>query len=342
MNDADLLLSMRPFAREDRRASWLYVLSTVALLAAVTAGAAFLRPWPLRLLASTIEGLLLVRTFILFHDFQHGAILRTSRVAQAFFWLYGMSVLTPPRVWRQTHNYHHANNAKIVGSHVGSYPVVTLPMWKAMQPAQRLAYRIARHPVTIALGYFTVFGWGMCASPFIRAPRKNATGLGALVLQIALAVVVSHWLGVDTWLFAVFMPLVIATASGSYLFYAQHNFEGIQLRARENWSYVGAALGSTSYMAMGRVGQFFTGNIGFHHVHHMNPGIPFYRLEEAMSQVVELQSPVELRLRWADVVATFRGQVWDAEANAMITIAQANRSEVVAHAITRSEPRTTP
>ena len=121
MIERDVLASTREFARESRTQSWIAVGSTFALLALCTVTAFVARPWPVRVIASLLEALLIVRAFILFHDFQHNAILRGSKIARAFFWTFGLTVLTPPRVWRDTHNYHHANNAKIVGSHVGPW-----------------------------------------------------------------------------------------------------------------------------------------------------------------------------------------------------------------------------
>lgn len=283
----------------------------MTLLAASTFCAVRLPWWPARIVASIIEGLTLVRVFILFHDHFHGALLRGSVAARALFWAYGFVVMTPPRVWRETHNYHHAHNGQIVGSHVGSYPVVTVAMWARMAPLQRLSYRVARHPVTIALGYFTVFAWGMCLVPFLRAPRRSVAGLAAFVVQLVLAYVVVRGVGWSAFALGVLGPQMLAMGAGAYLFYAQHNFEGVRFQPRESWNYVHAALASSSYMPMGPVMRFFTGNIGFHHVHHLNPSIPFYRLPEAMAAIPELRSPVVTRLRWRDVVASFQGSLWD-------------------------------
>jgi omega-6 fatty acid desaturase (delta-12 desaturase) len=317
-SEREILDSTRPFARDDRARSWGHVAATFALLAASAWGAIALPWWPLRVAASIVEGLTLVRAFILFHDFLHGAILRGSLPARALFTAYGMLVLTPPRVWRDTHNYHHAHNGKIVGSHVGSYPIATVAMYARMTRAQRFAYRAARHPLTIALGYFTVFGWGMCVGPFLRAPRKNAGGVVALAVQAAIAWATVRWLGWSAYALGVLGPLMLATALGGYLFYAQHNFEGARFQPRESWSYVRAALESSSYMPMGPVMRFFAGNIGYHHVHHLNPGIPFYRLPDAMAAIPELQSPKVTRLRWHDVVAGFRLALWSPADQAMI------------------------
>src|SRR3954447_503478 len=105
MEGNELVAVTRRFAQEDRPRSTWYVLSTFAWLAAAAAVAAIAPWWPLRLVASVLEGLIIVRAFILAHDFQHGAILRKSKVGAAIFFVYGLLVLTPPRVWRATHNY---------------------------------------------------------------------------------------------------------------------------------------------------------------------------------------------------------------------------------------------
>ena len=316
--DRDILDATRPYAVESALQSWAHTIVAFTLLVASAWGAISF-PWmTARLASSVLEGLMLVRLFIIFHDFQHGALLRRSTLARAIFYLYGLLVLTPPDVWRRTHNYHHAHNGKIVGSHVGSYPVVTVAMWAKMSTAERLVYRAARHPVTILLGFFTVFGWGMCVSPFLRDRRKNASALLAVALQVALAWAVTHFVGWTAYVLGVLGPLALAMASGSYLFFAQHNFPDVYLQPRDDWSYVRAALESSSYMSMGRVMRFFTGNIGFHHVHHLNPSIPFYNLPVAMQAIAELQTPRTTTLAPRDVVKCFSLGVWDPRLGRMV------------------------
>ena len=324
--ERQIIQASRAFAGENRRRSWSYVLSTFSLLAA-SGWAAFRAPWwPARAAASLVEGLLLVRGFVLFHDHFHGALLRGSAAARVLFSAYGYVVMTPPRVWKETHNYHHAHNGKIVGSHVGAYPIVTLAMWSRMASRERLAYRATRHPLTIGLGYFTIFAWGMCAAPFLRAPRKNASCLAALSLQPLLGWAVVQAYGWTGYLSAVLCPLVLAMATGAYLFYAQHSFRGAQFQPRESWSYVRAALESSSYMPMGPVMRFFTGNIGYHHVHHLNPSIPFYRLPEAMEAVPALRAPKTTRWCLRDVVDGFRAAIWDPTRGRMISFAEAREA----------------
>jgi len=313
-----LIDATRPFAVESRARSWWELGSTLAILAALIGAAAAAPWWPVRLAASVAAGLVVVRGFILYHDFMHGAFLRKSGLARAIMYAYGSLVLTPPRVWRETHNYHHAHNAKIVGSHVGSYPVVTTEMWKKLGRGDRFKYRIARHPLTIATGYLGIFLWGMCASSFLRRPRKNWDSALALAAHFGLVAGIWALAGPGVLVLAFLMPLAIACALGGYLFYAQHNFEGVHLQPRHEWSYTRAALESSSYMETGPVLGWLTGNIGYHHVHHLNPTIPFYRLPEAMDAIPELQTASVTSLKPRDVMACFRLKVWDADTGRMV------------------------
>jgi acyl-lipid omega-6 desaturase (Delta-12 desaturase) len=329
-DDRALIDATRPFTQEQKGKSVFAALSTLLLLAGSIAIAAMPRAGgvgiALRTCASVFAGLLIVRTFILFHDFQHGAILRNSKLWRTVFAIFGGLILVPAKVWRETHNYHHANNAKIVGSHVGSYLMVTTTMWAEMSPKQRFSYKAIRHPLTIACAYFTIFAWGMCVSPFLRGPKKHWAAPVCLAVHVALIAVVSHRYGFSTAAFAIMLPMAIATAAGGYLFYAQHNFPDVVVMPREKWSFAKAALDSSSFMEMGPLMRFFCGNIGFHHVHHLNAQIPFYRLPEAMAAIPELQAPHKTSLRPRDVVACFRLKLWDQEQGRMVSYQEAERT----------------
>jgi omega-6 fatty acid desaturase (delta-12 desaturase) len=315
--DKDLLDATRRFATETPGLGIWYAVSTFAALAASIGVAALAPSWVLRLAASGLAGLLVVRGFVLYHDVLHGSLMRRSPIARGIFYTYGCLVLTPPRVWRETHNYHHAHTAKLVGSHVGSFPMVSLPMWRRMSRGQRIRYRAARHPATIAIAYLPLFLYGMCIGPFLRNPRKNWDSGVALMGHTALTLALSR-AGQGLYFFCLLAPLSIAHALGAYLFYAQHNFPAVHVEPRESWSYTRAALMSSSYMAMGPVMRWFTGNIGYHHVHHLNPSIPFYRLPAAMAAIRALQSPGTTRLRWRDMLACLRLKIWDPVAGRMV------------------------
>jgi omega-6 fatty acid desaturase (delta-12 desaturase) len=320
-----LIDASREFAVEDRAKSWFHFVSTFALLGGSMAIAAHTPQgpnltlgWIGRVMASLLASLLMIRAFILYHDHLHGALLRSSPVARVVFWIYGLYMITPPPVWRETHNYHHANTAKIVGSHVGSYMMVTTGMWADMTPRQRAFYKIMRHPTTIVFAYLTLFMYGMGISSFLRAKKKHLASLAAVLLNWALTGVLVWKFGFATFAFVMLIPLAASMTIGGYLFYAQHNFPDVVIHKRDKWSYTRAAIDSSSYMEMGPLMRFFCGNIGFHHVHHLNSMIPFYRLPEAMQSIPELRDPPKTSLAPAEIAACFRLKLWDPELQRMV------------------------
>lgn len=315
----EIIAVTRPFASEQVGKSVWYVLSTFVILAGLTAAAAVAPHWGLRLVASVLEGLVIVRAFILAHDFHHGAILRKSALGSWIFGVYGVLVLTPPRIWRDSHNYHHAHTAKIVGAQIGSFPVMTVEMWRRADRSKRRAYAAARHPLTILFGYVTIFLLGMCVGSFMKDPKKYWDSAVAVVVHVALLVSITWFFGPAMTLFVLVLPLVVACAAGAYLFYAQHNFPGIHMQPRQTWSFARAALESSSYMAMGPIMSWFTGEIALHHVHHLNAAIPFYRLREAMAAIPELQIAPATSLRPRDVAACLRLKLWDPVQNRMVS-----------------------
>lgn len=313
-----LLIASRAFTVEDARRSTWAVVSTFLVLAGSTALAAAPLPWPARIAASVLEGLTLVRAFCLFHDVQHGALLRGSAFGRAFFAIFGASILVPPSVWRQTHNYHHAHTAKLVGSHIGSYPLLTVAMYRALPRTKRWLYLAARHPLNMVFAVFTVFLVGMCLRPFLRAPKQHAQALASVVLCAGLGVLCA-WAGhFDAFVFGWLLPLSLASALGAYLFYAQHNFPSAKVASRESWTFSGAALESSSYMQMGPLMRWFTANIGYHHVHHLNAAIPFYRLPETMAALSELQHPGVTSWRFDELKRCLSLKWWDPHRGAMV------------------------
>jgi omega-6 fatty acid desaturase (delta-12 desaturase) len=309
-NSKQLVLAVRPFACEQRWRSWWHLWSTVAALGGLMLVLCSALPWLIRLPFSILAGLTIVRFFVLYHDHQHGAILKGSKLADAVMLAFGLATLNPPSVWNRSHDHHHGNNCKNFGANVGSYPLVTVEAYEKSTVWQRFRYAATRHPLTIVLGYVTIFLFGMCVVPLAANSKRHLDA----ALSIACHAGILLWLAsgsiADLWLAAI-IPCTISSAVGAYLFFAQHNFPGARLRPGRDWDYVEAALHSSSYIRMGRLMRWFTGNIGYHHVHHLNPKIPFYRLPEAMGAIKELQAPVMTSLRPRDIIACLRLKLWD-------------------------------
>lgn len=316
----NLILATKPFAKEIRLKSWFYTISTLSLLVLALCGALFIPIISLKLAASIVAGLLLIRMFIIYHDHQHHTILTKSTVAEVIMTIFGMYMLSPTSIWKRSHDHHHNHNSKLFSASIGSYPIVTTKKYMDMTPVQKFTYLAIRHPVTIALGYFSMFILGMCLRSFISNPRKHYDSIIALVLHFTAAILLFVFIGWHAWFFMFFLPFLIAFGIGAYLFYAQHNFPGVEFYENKNWVYEKAALESSSFMKMNPVMAWFTGNIGYHHIHHLNSKIPFYRLPEVMNHFTELQNCKTTSLAPKDIHACFKLKVWDQESNQMIGV----------------------
>jgi omega-6 fatty acid desaturase (delta-12 desaturase) len=321
--DRELHQATRKFAQQSPARSWWYIGSTFALLATSLSGAAFVPWWPVRLAASVLAALLLARVFILYHDFMHGSILPGSKIARAVFYTYAAVNLTPPRSWRDSHNFHHTNVGRIPDSNVGAFPLMTAEMWRKASRLERISYRVIRHPVTILCGYLTIFFFSVTLLPLLRRPSRYWDS--ALALLAHGSAIGALWLlaGFDAVFFVLLLPMTIAAAMGGYLFYVQHSFPGMRILPDAEWTVDRAALVSSSYLRLGPVLRWFTGNIGFHHVHHLNSLIPFYRLPEAMAAIPELQHPSVTTLRPGAIAACFRANLWDESSGRMIDYREA-------------------
>ncbi|WP_301923927.1 fatty acid desaturase [Ferruginibacter sp.] len=316
----NLILATKPFAKEIRSKSWFHATSTLALLILALGGSLAVPGIILKLLCSVIAGLLLIRMFIIYHDYQHHTILTHSPVAEVIMTVFGMYMLSPASIWKRSHDHHHNHNSKLFSASIGSYPIVTRKKYMEMSRFQKFTYLAVRHPVTIALGYFSMFIIGMCLRSFVSNPKKHFDSLIALVIHITVAVLLFVFIGWQAWFFMFFLPFLIAFAIGAYLFYAQHNFPGVEFYENKNWVYEKAALESSSFMKMNPVMEWFTGNIGYHHIHHLNSKIPFYRLPEVMRHFTELQNCKVTRLTPKAMSACFKLKVWDQESNQMIGV----------------------
>lgn len=331
----ELFEATRPFAVESPVRSWVYVGSTFTMLVVVLTAAALVPWWPVRLALSLLGGLLAVRAFILFHDFQHGSLLRGSRAARILFHLFGLLALTPPNVWRRSHNFHHAHVEKpmtpsndgiaLLTSGIGSFPLMTTESWRRATWWQRFRYRAVRHPLTILFGYFTVFLGGFCIAPLVSSPRRNLECAMSLLLHFGLLALIWYLAGPTAVFFGLVLPFGIAAALGGYLFLVQHNAEGVDILSPDEWTYYRGSLESSTYMELGPVMHWFTANIGYHHVHHLNALIPFYRLPETMVAIPELQNPIRTSLRAGDVLNCLQLALWDPSAGQLVSLRDARR-----------------
>lgn len=271
-----------------------------------------------RILCSVFSALLLSRFFIIFHDYQHHTILRGSFIANFIFTIFGIYMITPPNIWKRSHDHHHNHNAKLFSASIGSFPIMTKQKFLEASKSERMVYLAVRHPINMFFAYFTTFMYGMCVQSFLSSPKRHWDSLLTLIIHFSIAIFLFVHFGPLTWFLTFFLPFFLSHMLGSYLFYAQHNFPGVTFKKNAEWNYTNAALESSSFMDLNPFMQWVTANIGFHHIHHLNSKIPFYRLPEAMAAIPELQVAKVTSLTPSDIVACLKLKVWDTDQNRMI------------------------
>jgi omega-6 fatty acid desaturase (delta-12 desaturase) len=310
----------KAYARDYPWKSWWCILSTGFLLAAALAGTLPGLPLALRVACSGLTGLLMVRLFVIYHDHQHRAILPKSRLAEILMRVIGICLLCPSSTWRHSHDHHHAHNSKLRDSNLGSYPVMTWERYQKSSRWTRFKYLSLRHPITLLSGYMTVFLFSMTIRSIFESPRKHYDCLLALPLHLAFGaglVLLSGW---GALVLTLILPFFIASALGAYLFYAQHNFPDVTLMDEDGWTYEGAALESSSHMKTGPILAWFTANIGYHHIHHLNHRIPFYRLPEIYREIPELRRAKTTTLHPFDILRCLRLKIWCVQTQRMVGV----------------------
>lgn len=312
-----LVAATRPFIKEKPARSWYYVLSTFLILAGALTGAA-LAPWPWRLIGTVVASLVLIRGFVLFHDHMHGALLRRSKIAHAIFVVFGLLMLTPSRSWRSSHNYHHAHVGKVEGSSRGNFWLMTRRDWDQASTWTRLYYRFARSVWVILFAYVFVFGFSITISPLIRNPKRHWDSAISLALHGGIITGIWLWQGAAAALLVVIIPMTISTMIGAYFFYAQHTYVGMDVLPDDEWTIAKAAVASCSYLKLGRFMKWVSGDIGYHHVHHLNAAIPFYRLADAKRAIPELKDPIITTLGPRDILRCLRLKLWDEDKRELV------------------------
>jgi omega-6 fatty acid desaturase (delta-12 desaturase) len=183
---SELIRATKPFACEVPWRSWWHFWSTLAALVGLLGLSCLEVHWACRLPVSVLAGLTMVRMFTIYHDYQHGTILRGSALANALLGAYGLLLLTPPSIWRRTHQHHHSHNGRVQAAGIGSFLVMTTRDFARAPWWRRFAYALSRHPLTILAGYLTVFLYGMWLHPFVLRPWQHADAALALLVHAAL------------------------------------------------------------------------------------------------------------------------------------------------------------
>jgi acyl-lipid omega-6 desaturase (Delta-12 desaturase) len=264
----------------------------------------------------------LVRTFIVFHDCSHGSFLPSRRANAWLGTVLGLLVYSPFLRWRHDHAIHHATSGDLDRRGGGDVRMLTVGEYQALSPRARLAYRIFRHPlIMFGLGPIVALLVGPRLVARDARPRMRRSVIGTNI-ALALLVATACWLiGWSDFLLLQAPTVMLSGAAGIWLFYVQHQFEDAYWEDTGNWSYADAALRGSSYLQLPRILQFFSGNIGLHHVHHLNARIPNYNLQRAHDENEVFHNVPTLTL--ADGLRAVRLKLWDEDRGRMVTFAQA-------------------
>jgi omega-6 fatty acid desaturase (delta-12 desaturase) len=254
--------------------------------------------YALTLFGCLIGGLLTIRIFIIFHDCGHGSFFKQQKWNDTLGLICSLFVLTPYHRWRHGHAIHHATNGDLDRRGIGDVKTLTVNEYLALSPWHRFRYRVYRHPLVLfGIGPTLVFVLSERLCERDDKPRErwsvHWTNV-ALVLVIAAGCL---WLGPLEFLLVQVPMTIVASSVGVWLFYVQHQFEDTYWEHHEDWEFVDAALIGSSFYRLPKVLQWFSGNIGFHHIHHLSARIPNYRLEECFANHPQLQQVTTLTLK---------------------------------------------
>jgi omega-6 fatty acid desaturase (delta-12 desaturase) len=237
--------------------------------------------WWLVVPLAILAGALLVRVFIIFHDCGHGSFFKSHAANDTVGFLSGILTFTPYYHWRWEHAIHHGSAGQLDKRGTGDVWTMTVQEYLESSRWKKFAYRLARNPVilfVIAPLYLFLIRQRIPSAKANPRERHSVYAMNAAILGMAVGL--SLVFGVVHFILIQLIILMVAGGAGVWLFYVQHQFEGVYWERGDDWSFVAAALQGSSFYKLPRVLQWFSGNIGFHHIHHLSPRIPNYNLEK--------------------------------------------------------------
>lgn len=258
----------------------------------------------------------MVRIFIIFHDCGHGSFFGSRKANDAVGIITGILTFTPYERWKHDHAIHHATAGDLDRRGKGDVQTLTVQEYLDMPWWKRLAYRFIRHPlVMFTIGSTFVFA---VFQRFYLPGTGRRERISVITTDLALAVLITGLIllmGWKAYLLIQIPILVIGTSVGVWLFYIQHNFEGTYWERHSEWDFFKAGLQGSSFYQLPLILQWFTGNIGFHHIHHLNPRIPNYFLPR-----VHRENPVfhVKPLTMLSSLRCLRLRLWDEQAKKMV------------------------
>ncbi|MDP1678117.1 MAG: fatty acid desaturase [Bacteroidota bacterium] len=258
-----------------------------------------------------------VRTFIIFHDCTHGSFFKSQRANDIVGILSGLLTLTPYYEWRHNHSIHHATGSDLDHRGTGDVWMLTVKEYLALSPWKRLTYRVYRNPFAMLIvGPLFMFFIAHRFTSENSGPREKRSVHWTTIVLAAITVGISLLVGFVPFIMVMLPTIWIAGMFGLWLFYVQHQFDETYWEHHKEWDFVESALKGSSFYKLPKVLQFFSGNIGYHHIHHLSPRIPNYKLEKAQKEVPMFQTvkPITLFSSFRFLVL----RLWDEEQRRMV------------------------
>jgi acyl-lipid omega-6 desaturase (Delta-12 desaturase) len=259
----------------------------------------------------------LMRLFIIFHDCGHGSFFKSTTANRWVGFFLGVLAFTPSENWWHDHAIHHATTGNLDKRGVGDVMTMTVEEYVQSSPWKRLTYRLFRHPLIMFIfGPILVF-FIMDRIPSPTAgKRERRSVIFANLTLLAIFLIASFTIGWKAYLLIQIPVMWLAGAIGLWLFYIQHQFEEVYWVRNDQWDFTHAALDGASFYKLPRIIQWFSGNIGYHHIHHLMPRIPNYFLEKCYNENPDLQCPATFNL--GNSLKSLKLRLWDEQAHRMV------------------------
>jgi omega-6 fatty acid desaturase (delta-12 desaturase) len=261
---------------------------------------------PLAVLASGF----LIRIFIIFHDCGHGSFFKSQLVNDTVGFVAGVITFTPYYHWRWEHAVHHAGSGDLDKRGTGDIWTMTVQEYLESSRWKRFAYRLARNPIVlfvIAPIFLFLIRQRFPSPGASKRERESVQWMNLAILGMVAGLIWTF--GFKSYLLIQLTITGVGGAIGIWMFYVQHQFEGVYWERGEDWDYTAAALQGSSFYKLPKILQWFSGNIGFHHIHHLSPRIPNYNLERCHKADPLFQNVPSVTLLSSLKALTFR--LWD-------------------------------
>ncbi len=311
-NISQLKKNIAPYEKTDMKSSIKQLVNTIVPLlllwyaAYLSLSFSYWLTLPIVIVASGF----VIRTFILFHDCCHGSFFKSRLANDILGTIMGVLTLVPYQQWKYTHSVHHATSSNLDKRGVGDMWVLTVEEYAASPLLHRIAYRIYRNPLMMfGVGPIFVF---LFQYRFNRRGARRKERINTYVTNLSLISLYALMIWAIGWQAFIMIQGPIFFVSGLFgiwLFYVQHQFEDSYFENEDEWSYVKAAVDGSSYYKLPKPLQWITGNIGFHHVHHLSPKVPNYNLEKAHNATPPLQQATTITIGTS--LKSLRFRLWD-------------------------------